>query len=171
MQSFIQYLECKKRTYSYKIKLAGDYVHTKEQFEFMLEQFKLVKISDLRRTPVQECTLDFPMVKNTCVTILDIEISYPTTPQVLTSLVVDRIGIPECCILVLPTNDFSAEYIDTRTETSSNQPECKDPQSHVSQRRISDLLKSLQSGNFGVSTTGDKTPEIEMNNISPIGYK
>ena len=171
MQSFIQYLDRKKRTYSYKIKLAGDFTDTKDKFECELSQFKLLNISDLRRTPVQENIPDFPTLKNTCVTILDVELQYPTTPQVLSALITDRIGIPACCVMVVPTNEFAAEYVDTRIETSSNQPECKEPQSHVGQRRISDLLKSLQSGNCGAPSSATKEPDIEMNNTSPIGSK
>lgn len=171
MQSFIQYLNGKKKTYSYKIKLAGDYTNTKDQFEYILNQYKLLKISDIRRTPVQECSLDFPMVKNTCVTILDVEVSYPTTPQVLSVLIHERIGIPACCIVVVPTNTYAEDCVDIRTETSTNHPECKDPQSLVGQGRISELLKSLQSGNVGVKAPAEPTAEIKTQHISPIGSK
>lgn len=171
MQSFIQYLESKKKTYSFKIKLAGDYTDCKEKVEFILNPYKLVKISDPRRTPIQDCALDFPMVKNTCVTILDIEVSYPTTPQVLGVLFNERLGIEPCCIVVQATNEYAEDCVDIRTETSTNHEECKDPQELVGQRRISDLLKSLQSGNVGVKEPVTATPEIQTQNISPIGSK
>lgn len=84
MKTFTQYLTEAKKTYSFKIKVAGDLPEGfKENLEGLMDKYGLVKLSGPKRTPISEIVADFPHVKNQSVNIFEVEVHYPTTASVL----------------------------------------------------------------------------------------
>jgi len=111
MKTFVDYLTESKQVYNFKIKVAGD---LKEDFEeklkSALERFSISKISKGKRTPIQEVPLDFPEAKYSHVTIFDVEINYPTTPQVLTDYIARICNHDENMIKVRTEGEPSEQY-------------------------------------------------------------
>lgn len=78
MKHFKDYLIESERTYSYRIKFAGD-VPTEflKGFKEKLDQFDPVKIGDIKTTPIQARTSDFPAFANERISTIDVEFRYP----------------------------------------------------------------------------------------------
>lgn len=172
MKSFIDYLQKGRKTYAFKLKFAGDYdIHS--ELKTIMDKFKIVELSQGRRTPVQENPTDFPNVKNTNVTIFDLVVEYPSTPQVIESYISERLSINMAHICVCTDNQDAKQYVTTVEEgplLKSDYP-ASDNQHIVGQKRVSDFLKNLQTGDYG----GHKGESSEMlehpNTKSPIGSK
>ncbi len=95
MKSFTQYLTESKKTYAFKVKVAGDLAEDfNDKLKGALEKFAIVNMSKGKRTPIQDAPLDFPAMKNTNVTIYDLEITYPTTSEVLENYISQTVSYP-----------------------------------------------------------------------------
>lgn len=92
MKSYNDYLTESKRVYEFKIKLAGDYEKAADKIKSALAPYKVEKCSAGKRLPIAETHSDFPLVKNTNVTIFDVCTAYPTTSQVVRAAIADRCG-------------------------------------------------------------------------------
>ena len=184
MKSFTQYLTESKKTYSFKIKVAGD---LSEEFNTKLkgalEKFAVSTMSNGKRTPIQEVPLDFPTMKNTSVTVYDLEISYPTTNEVLENYISQSVSHPLHCIKVVPANSPSEEYqeamkqkADTASLLQNDELEAEDGQSMVGEKHISNFLKDLAAE--AKTRAAERQPKEKASNmpepgasISPIGSK
>jgi hypothetical protein len=92
MKPFTAYLRDLHRSYDFKVKIAGDLPdNMKEHITKALSQFQCEKCSAGKRLPIAETHLDFPTLKNQNVTIFDISTAYPTTSQMITTLLADRL--------------------------------------------------------------------------------
>lgn len=107
MKSFVEYLIESAKTYEFRIKLAGELTDDHiTKIESQFEKFGLESISKPKKTPIQENPMGFgPKVKNSEVHIFDVELNYPTTPQVLTSMLEAICEFPESHIIVVNKND------------------------------------------------------------------
>lgn len=92
MKSFNDYLTESKRVYEFKVKLAGDYEKAADKIKSALAPYKVEKCSAGKRLPIAETHSDFPLVKNTHVTIFDVCTAYPITSQVVRAAVADKCG-------------------------------------------------------------------------------
>lgn len=179
MKSFAEYLTESKKTYEFKIKVAGDLAEDfASKLETAMEKFAIVKFGKGKRTPIQEVPLDFPSLKNTNVTVFDVEVSYPTTPQVLEAYVSQVCGVHAGEVVVRAANEPSEEYQKHMTEEPRQvvgevEEDIPGGQEMVGQKRISNFLKDLASV---FKTEGqpkgkaDPMPEPGAS-ISPIGSK
>jgi hypothetical protein len=85
MKSFKNYLFESIKTYHYKIKVAGEptsnwlqlFCHNVEQ------KFDAVDMSEPKRTPIQESPYGFPGLKNSSITIIEVEFRYPATEPMI----------------------------------------------------------------------------------------
>jgi hypothetical protein len=149
MKSFAEYLTESKKTYEFKIKIAGDLSEAfSSELQSAMEKFAIVKMGKGKRTPIQEVPLDFPTLKNSHVTVFDIEVNYPTTPQVLESYICQVCGCPAGNVVVRTANAPSEEYqknLDEKTEHLLDEPvkANEEGQSLVGEKRISSFLKDL----------------------------
>ena len=113
MKSFTEYLAESKeeKKYSFKIKVAGDLPENCEDvMETALEKYKVEKFAKTKTTPIQAKLQDFPTMENASVTVFDIELSYPTTSQVLVNYMAEQTGLPLDRIRVRsPLEDAEAE--------------------------------------------------------------
>lgn len=87
MKSFAQYLVETRQTFDYRIKIVGDVdAELINALEEKLQQFDVVKMSEPKRTPIQNVLPDFPDVKNESATIMDVTFNYPATPPQITQI-------------------------------------------------------------------------------------
>ncbi len=152
MKSFTQYLTESKKTYAFKVKVAGDLAEDfNDKLKGALEKFAIVNMSKGKRTPIQDAPLDFPAMKNTNVTIYDLEITYPTTIEVLENYISQTVSYPLHCVKVVSANAPSEEYEkQLKEKAEAGEPllqteelESESGQEMVGEKRISSFLKDL----------------------------
>lgn len=75
MKDFKTYLAESKKTYKFKIGVAGELPeHTADHFESALGKFGLVNMSPFKKTPITKRPLDFPQLEN-------VEVHYTFGPR------------------------------------------------------------------------------------------
>jgi hypothetical protein len=121
MKSFTEYLTESKKVYEFKVKLAGDYEKAGEKIKSALAPYKVEKCSAGKRLPIAETHSDFPNVKNTNVTIFDVCTAYPTTSQVVRSLVAEKCGCSLDCVKVRTTMEDAEDAINHQHDTKSGE--------------------------------------------------
>lgn len=188
MKSFQEYLTESKKTYAFRIKVAGDLSEDfNSKLKSAMEKFAVVKMSSGKRTPVQEVPLDFPQLKNTNVTVFEVEVSYPTTSQVLETYVSQVCGVTLSNLKVKAANEPTELY---QTQISANKEKStlddtllntvelggESAQDKVGQKHISNFLKDLAAEAKTRACEGQ--PIGKANNMpepgastSPIGSK
>src|SRR6056297_577018 len=106
MKSFTQILNESKKTYQFKIGVAGELPEDfEDHMETALKKFSIVNVSSGKKTPIQERPLDFPSLQNTEVTYFEAELEYPTTPQVLAEYLSQVCVVPKSNIMVRNPNE------------------------------------------------------------------
>lgn len=144
MKKFSDYLLESKKTYSFRVKIAGDLPENFEtDLKASLERFSLVSLGKGKRTPIQDVPLDFPELKNKEVTIYAAEVNYPTTPQVLTDYICDTCKCDRSMLRVRSTNEPTEEYQQHMTDNSSSDKVEERGQELVGAVRVSNFLKEL----------------------------
>lgn len=186
MKSFTQYLTESKKTYAFKVKVAGDLAEDfNGKLQGALEKFAVVNMSKGKRTPIQDVPLDFPTMKNTNVTIYDLEIQYPTTSEVLENYISQTVDYPLHCIKVITANAPSEEYqeamkqkADKKVLLQTEELEALDGgQEMVGEKRISSFLKDLAAESKARACEGqpkEKAAEFvpeQTASKSPVGSK
>lgn len=152
MKSFAEYLTESKKTYEFKIGIAGELPEDCiNKMETALQKFGVVKLSDGKKTPIQERPLDFPQLENLEVTYFETETTYPTTVQVLQEYIGSFCGVPQSHIIVRNANEPQELY---QQESAAEVYEPlitkedlggESGQSSVGTSRVMDLLKELES--------------------------
>lgn len=89
------YLNDADRVYKYKLKFACDELDEKamSNLEASLERYELQNCSAPRTTPLQEHPLDFPKARNTRVCIVDCEVRYPASHDMLRNIAAESTGV------------------------------------------------------------------------------
>jgi len=180
MKNFTQYLLESQRTYHYRIKIAGE---VKPEFmrglKEKMAQFDPVKIGELKSTPIQKQSSDFPNVENERIHYFDVEFRYPAIHPQVTSMAqmlgldpnrlsMHTVGYDEVntetqdAILqqnqnLLANTDFPP---DTKEQKALKKDYSADPYDH-------DVLKNSYRSNFKIA--GGKTPRAETTNQLPMG--
>jgi hypothetical protein len=78
MKSFKEHLVESKRTYDFKVKIAGGFAPEQEAImKTLLDKYKVVEFKKTGKTPVQSLPLDFPKLTNTEVSIYEVTLDYP----------------------------------------------------------------------------------------------
>lgn len=152
MKSFAEYLTESKKTYDFKIGVAGELPEDFENnMESALQKFGITKLTPGKKTPIQERPLDFPQLENLEVTYYETELTYPTTVQVLQTYLGEVCSIPQSHIIVRNPNEPQELYQqEEKEETYVAKLTIEDMggesgQAHVGQSRVMDLLKELES--------------------------
>jgi hypothetical protein len=182
MKNFKDYLAESERTYNYRIKIVGDTPSgLVKALEEKLQQFDVIKMSDVKTTPVQSKPADFPAFENDRVSSMDVEFRYPAIePQI--QQIAQLLGLDPNRIRLLTTayEDSMAEEKqkvedqnkDLLTDTDYPAPDAEqkalskdysaDPYKHA-------VLKNTYRSDFTVA--GGKTPPAETTNDLPMGNK
>lgn len=180
MKKFQEYLAESQRTYNYRIKIVGDvepgFVKALEE---KLKQFDPVKISAVKKTPIQLKPADFPAHANESVNSMECEFRYPAIePQI--QQIARLLGLDENRIRLLTSAheeslDVEREQIeelnkDLLTDTDLPAPNkeqkalSKDYSAPYDQHAV---LKNAYRSEFTVA--GGKTPPAETTNDLPMG--
>lgn len=180
MKNFQQYLAESERTYNYRIKIVGDVEPAViKQLEEKLKQFDPVKISAIKKTPIQAKPADFPAAANESVSSMDCEFRYPAIEPQIQQLA-QLLGMNPNRIRLLTTayEDSMAEEkekiadqnTDLLTDTDYPAPDAeqkalsKDYSAPYGQHAV---LKNAYRSEFTVA--GGKTPPAETTNDLPMG--
>jgi len=182
MKNFKDYLAESERTYSYRIKVVGDIAPDfTKMLEEKLRQFDPVKMSAVKKTPIQLKPADFPAHANESVSSMDVEFRYPAIePQI--QQIAQLLGLDPNRIRLLTTayEDSMAEEKekveeqnkDLLTDTDYPAPDAeqkalsKDYSANPYQHAV---LKNTYRSEFTVA--GGKTPPAKTTNDLPMGDK
>jgi hypothetical protein len=155
MKSFTEYLKEEKeaKKYTFKVKVAGDLPDNCEDcMETALQKYQVCKFSKGKSTPIQASLLEFPNIKNSSMTIFEVELDYPTTSAVLSELLANCTGIARDCIRVrTPLEEANAaieqeNVVDEKTDRKallSQDYGKENNQSLVGDKHVLSLLKDL----------------------------
>lgn len=84
MISFREFLTESAKQYKFRVKVAGEV--TDEQLEMLetaLDKWGVASVSKPKRSPIQEHPTDFPTLTNSEVSVMEVVLNYPCTPQEL----------------------------------------------------------------------------------------
>jgi hypothetical protein len=180
MKNFQEYLAESQRTYNYRIKIVGDVAPDfVKMLEEKLRQFDPVKISAVKKTPIQAKPADFPAAANESVASMDVEFRYPAIEPQIQQLA-QLLGLNPNRIRLLTTayeesmaeekDKIEEQNKDLLTDTDYPAPDAEqkalkkdysaDPYQHA-------VLKNAYRSEFTVA--GGKTPPAETTNNLPMG--
>ena len=152
MRSFKELLTESKKTYEFKIGVAGPLPEGfEDRLETILKKFNVSNMTSGKKTPIQERPLDFPQLQNMEVTYFEIAVEYPTTSQVLQAYVGNCCGIDQAYIIVRNANDPREEYQDMDDSApyeailTKEDMGGKSAQDAVAGNRVMSLLKELET--------------------------
>jgi len=113
MGDFTQYLAESTTQYDYRVKIAGE---LDKDFGTKLEQglqkFEVAKLSAGKTTPIQEAPLDFPMFKNTNVTIYELTTNYPVSAFEMQKYIAEYMNLAQNQVVVRKPGEPTEEYQD-----------------------------------------------------------
>lgn len=114
MKTFNEYLTESKKTYGFRIKVAGNLAEGfADKVKSGLAKYGCMKVEKSTTTPIRPTALDFPELKNIEVTMFEADCEYPVTPQQVSILIREFTGMPESHFRVRNINDTSEEgYFD-----------------------------------------------------------
>ena len=152
MRSFTEILTESKKTYEFKIGVAGPLPEGFEDtLETIFKKFGANNLTSGKKTPIQERPLDFPQLQNMEVTYFEAEVEYPTTSQVLQEYVGKCCGIDQAYIIVRNINDPREEYQEMKDDAPYEAMLTKEDmggetaQEDVAGNRVMSLLKELET--------------------------
>ena len=182
MKHFRDYLIESERTYSYRIKFAGDVPSEfLKMFKERLDQFDPVKLGDVKTTPIQARTPDFPAFGNERISTMDVEFRYPAIDAQIRQIA-QLLGFDPNRVLMQTPN-----YVDNNQEErdkieDQNQELLTDtdyPAPDAKQKALSkdyatgpyehEALQNAYRSDFTVA--GGKTPPAKTTNDLPMGNK
>jgi len=182
MKTFAEYLTESRKTFDYRIKIAGDTTpEFMKGFEQKLKQFDVVKLTAPKTTPVQNTLADFPQYNNESMTFMDVTFNYPATPPQITQIA-HLLGLDPNRICIQDRvyaekmdsererQDKESKNLLTDTDFPAPNKEQKDlskdysaaPEDHA-------VLKNAYRSDFTVA--GGKTPPAVTTNDFPMGSK
>jgi len=174
MRSFTEVLTESKKTYEFKIGVAGPLPEGfTDTLETCLRKFKIANLTPGKKTPIQERPLDFPQLQNMEVTYFETAMEYPTTSQVLQEYIAKCCGCDQAYIIVRNANDPREEY----QEMDDKEPyvsklETEDmggdsAQDSVAGSRVMSLLKELETAQKEDKHSGaEGAPQGESKDIT-----
>lgn len=185
MKSFAEYLIESKKTYKFKIRVAGELPEGfEDRLEMNLKKYELINMSSGKKTPIQETPLDFPQLHNMEVTTYEVEVKYPTTSYVLKNYLSLNCSLHESYIVVKGENDPLEEIQQVKgdegpyeTLLTKEDMGGESAQQNAGQSRVMDLLKELEAARkerdsdpiAGLKAGESKTMDDTVNLKSPIG--
>ena len=153
MKQFVEYLTEAKKTYKFKVRVAGELPENyADRLESALTKYEIVGISAGKKTPISEKPLDFPQLQNCEVTHYDVEVSYPVTAFVLEQYLVDETGAAHANLIVRGEGDpVEAQQMEVADEKApyesllaTEEMGGESAQDKVANNRTMDLLKELE---------------------------
>jgi hypothetical protein len=180
MKKFQEYLAESERTYNYRIKIVGDVEPAiVKALEEKLKQFDPVKISSVKKTPIQLKPADFPAAANESVSSMDCEFRYPAIEPQIQQLA-QLLGLNPNRIRMLTVSYEDSMAVEKEKVEDENKDLLTDtdyPAPDAEQRALSKdysapynqhaVLKNAYRSEFTVA--GGKTPPAKTTNDLPMG--
>jgi hypothetical protein len=182
MKTFAEYLIESRKTFDYRIKIAGDLKPGfMKEFEQKLKQFDVIKATAPKTTPVQKTLADFPQYNNESMTFMDVTFNYPATPPQITQMA-ELLGLDPNRISI--QDRVYAERMDTERERQDAESknlltDTDFPAPNKEQKELSKdysaapedhaVLKNAYRSDFTVA--GGRTPPAVTTNDFPMGSK
>ena len=180
MKHFRDYLVESERTYSYRIKFAGDVPSEfLKAFKARLDQFDPVKISDVKTTPIQARTPDFPAYSNERMSTMEVEFRYPAIDAQIRQIA-QLLGMDPNRVLMQTPNYSDSNEEERDLIKDQNQELLTDtdfPAPDAKQKALSKdyatgpydhaVLKNAYRSDFTIA--GEKTKPAETTNDIPQG--
>lgn len=189
-KTFKDYLMEGKKTYPFKVKIAGKVTNEQEEsMKSLLSKYQIVNFKKASTTPVQALPLDFPKLNNVEVNIWDVTLDYPVTSHELINYLGNGLRMNEQFIVVRNPNEPSEQYqqpsetYDGALLTDSTYKESPnanpddfygDKYNASFVKALNDDLKAKRKERGEVIPNGDdgKTlNDIPQGNRSPVGSK
>jgi hypothetical protein len=152
MRTFKDILTESTKTYKFLVRVAGPCAeNTTDKLKMFLEKFKVVSVSNPKRSPIQETPMDFPQLENMEVTTWEVEIQYPTTRHVLQEYLYQHCDLPRTHLNVRaegdPIEEYQTQSEDQPYESMLNTEDMggESAQDSVGSERIMSLLKELET--------------------------
>lgn len=156
-KTFLNYLSEANREYRYTIKLAVPSIDDNmlDCLEQALQKYCLKSAQEFKATPVQECPLDFPNIRNMPVYSSEIVLLYPSSLAFLQTLVANHLKISTGQVAVFSENDplqierdlfiqrTSDEYKDNYTPTLGSEYPADTDKPQYGDEYNAEFLKSL----------------------------
>ena len=153
MKLFSHYLKesQEEKKYAFKVKIAGDLPDNCEDcMEAALQQYQVSKFTKGKSTPIQASLKEFPNVKNSSMTVFEVELDYPATSAVLTELLSSSTGVNRDCIKVKTPIEEANQAIEEehaagdKSESVLTKDYPKENNQHlVGEKHLSSFLKDL----------------------------
>ncbi len=180
-----------KKKYVFKLKIAGDITEDQEKsIKSLLEKYGVDNFTKQSTTPIQGLPLDFPTLKNVNVSIFDVSLNYPTTPQELHEYLCSGAKLGAGNVVVRnpnePSEGYQAETDEKRKNALLDDPNYKELSkvksddyygSKYNQSLLKDLAKESKArakdrGEKIPSEGSKSSPEFsEGSSTSPISGK
>lgn len=152
MKSFAEYLTESKKTYPFKVGVAGELPEGfEDRMKMGLEKYGLAELKKGKKTPIQERPLDFPHLQNMEVTYFETQLNYPTTVQVLQDYLSDLCSVDRGHLIVRNPNEPQEQYQEAKTDETYETMLTKEDmggtsaQESVGSNRVMELLKELET--------------------------
>lgn len=180
MKHFRDYLTESERTYSYRIKFAGDVPSEfMKAFRAKLDQFDPVKVGDVKTTPIQARTPDFPAFGNERISTVEVEFRYPAIDAQIRQIA-QLLGMDPNRVLMQTPNYSDNNEEERKDINDQNQELLADtdfPAPDTKQKALSKdyatgpydhaVLKNAYRSDFTIA--GEKTRPAETTNDLPQG--
>lgn len=178
MKTLKDYLAESKKTYAFKIGIAGDLPENVDsRLKTALEKYSVASFKKSSSTPIQERPLDFPQLQNMNVTFFEVEIRYPTTEAVLQEYLGGSCGVSRSHLIVRnPAAPAEQEaeikeagaYESILTKEDMGGPSA---QQDVGQSRVMDLLKELEAARKDRPDRAESGFKLETSKPEPQNSK
>jgi hypothetical protein len=178
MKTIKEYLSESKKTYPFKIGIAGDLPDDLDsKLRTALEKYSVAEFKKTKTTPIQERPLDFPRLSNMSVTFYEVSINYPTTEAILEEYLGSFCDVERSHIIVRNPN-APAEIQKEIKEPDVYEPlltkehiDAPSAQGDVGQSRIMDLLKELETARKDRPDRAESGFKLEASKPEPQNTK
>lgn len=187
MKTFKDYLTESKKTYNFKIKIAGELDSGYEGYlKTVLEKYSVSNFKKVGKTPTQSLPLDFPRVQNTEVSVYEVTLDYPTTSFELREYISSQCKLGMDHVVVRSPNEPTEAYQEPVKETDGALL-TKDYEQGIEGSKLygdkynasfvkalNDELKANRKERGEVipnTADGKTTNDVAQNNTSPVGSK
>jgi hypothetical protein len=150
MKTFTEYLTESKKTYDFKIKIAGQAPEKcVAKIKEALAMYDVASCSAGKRTPIQETHFDFPDHKNVEVTVFEVCLNYPVTSAQIRAAVANGCNKAENEIRVRNPQEEAETILNHANDQKSEKSlldldyESSDNQKLVGDKHVMSMLKEL----------------------------
>ncbi len=179
IRSFVSHYQENAKLYEFKIRLACECTDNMYQrIENALDAYHLESLTKPKTLPIQEDIVNFPQLGPVEICILEAQVHYPATPEMIEQLLIERCGLDSTQFVAhtaaqdeirtsqLGTYEKQDALLDTEL-SESDEPKV------YGNEFISDFLDSIETRQMPLAADAtDKatsTNDLEQGNESPVG--